>query len=221
MERQYKYLRLCGILGIISFLSYLLAVVFSPYAYPGYDWMSQAVSDLSAVSAPSLGLWNQLSCLYGKCGIVSIMAVSIYIAETKALNKLTRAGIYVFAIMNWISSVGYELFPLSEAGKGMTTFSNIMHVYVVTTAVVITSIVSLCFIIIGCLKSNGCKSLAIWATAALSMMFIGAIGTGIVPEAYFGIVERFSVFSAIGFNAVLGIYLVRGFELRRRTAQNK
>lgn len=221
MERQYKYLSLCGIFGIISFFSYLLAVVFSPYAYPGYDWMSQAVSDLSAVSAPSLGLWNQLSCLYGKCGIVSIMAVSIYIAETKALNKLTRAGIYVFAIMNWISSVGYELFPLSEAGKGMTTFSDIMHVYVVTAAVVITSIVSLCFIIIGCLKSNVCKSLAIWAIAALSMMFIGAIGTGIVPEAYFGIVERFSVFSATGFNAVLGIYLVRGFELRRRTAQNR
>ena len=170
------------------------------------------MSDLSAVSAPSLGLWNQLSCLYGKCGIVSIMAVSIYIAENKSLNKLTRAGIYVFAIMNWISSVGYELFPLSEAGKGMTTFSDIMHVYVVTVAVVITSIVSLCFIIIGCLKSNGCKSLAIWATVALSMMFIGAIGTGIVPEAYFGIVERFSVFSAIGFNAALGIYLLRGFE---------
>lgn len=212
MEQQYKYIRLCGIFGIISFLSYLLAVVFSPFAYPGYDWMSQAVSDLSAVSAPSLGLWNQLSCLYGKCGIVSIMAVSIYLAENKALNKLTRAGIFVFAIMNWISSVGYELFPLSETGKGMTTFSDIMHVYVVTVAVVVTSIVSLSLIIAGGMMKGGDKSLTIWATVALSMMFIGAIGTGIVPKAYFGIVERFSVFSAIGFNAVLGIYLLRGFE---------
>lgn len=212
MGQQYKYLRLCGIFGIISFLSYLLAVIFSPYAYPGYDWMSQAVSDLSSVSAPSLGLWNQLSCLYGKCGIVSIMAVSIYMAETKVLNKQTRDGIYVFAIMDWISSVGYELFPLSETGKGMTTFSDIMHVYVVTVAVVVTSIASLCLIISGCLKNGGCKSLAAWAIVALSMMFIGAIGTGIVPKAYFGIVERFSVFSAIGFNAVLGIYLLRGFE---------
>ena len=32
MGQQYKYLRLCGIFGIISFLSYLLAVVFSPFA---------------------------------------------------------------------------------------------------------------------------------------------------------------------------------------------
>lgn len=101
----------------------------------------------------------------------------------------------------------------------MTTFSDIMHVYVVTAAVVITSIASLSLIIIGCLKSSGHKRLAAWAIVALSMMFIGAIGTGIVPEAYFGIVERFSVFSALGFNAVLGIYLLRGFEfgLKERT----
>lgn len=28
-----------------------------------------------------------------------------------------------------------------------------------------------------------------------------------VPKAYFGVVERFSVFSGTGFNAVLGIHL--------------
>ena len=43
-----------GILGLISLLSYTAAVVFSPLAYPGYDWMAQAVSDLSAADAPSL-----------------------------------------------------------------------------------------------------------------------------------------------------------------------
>lgn len=52
-----------GLLGLISFLSYAAAVVFSPLAYPGYDWRAQAVSDLSAANAPSLALWNQLSAL--------------------------------------------------------------------------------------------------------------------------------------------------------------
>lgn len=47
-----------GLLGILSFLSYAAAVVFAPLAYPGYDWLSQAVSDLSAANAPSLVLWN-------------------------------------------------------------------------------------------------------------------------------------------------------------------
>lgn len=36
-----------GLLGIVSFLSYTAAVVFAPLAYPGYNWMAQAVSDLA------------------------------------------------------------------------------------------------------------------------------------------------------------------------------
>ena len=47
------------LLDFFSFLSYTAAVVFAPLAYPGYNWMAQAVSDLSAANAPSLALWNQ------------------------------------------------------------------------------------------------------------------------------------------------------------------
>lgn len=53
-----------GLLGILSFLSYTAGVVLAPLAYPGYNWMAQAVSDLSAANAPSLALWNQLTALY-------------------------------------------------------------------------------------------------------------------------------------------------------------
>ena len=43
---------------------------------------------------------------------------------------------------------------------------------------------------------------------ALGMMMVGAMGMNIVPKDYFGIVERFSVFAATGYNAVLGIELL-------------
>ncbi|MCI6736731.1 MAG: DUF998 domain-containing protein [Intestinibacter sp.] len=46
-----------GLLGVVSLLSYTAAVIFSPSAYPGYNWMEQAVSDLSANNAPSKMLW--------------------------------------------------------------------------------------------------------------------------------------------------------------------
>ena len=59
-----------GLLGVVSFLSYTAAVVVAPLAYPGYNWMAQAVSDLSAANAPSLALWNQLSALYNACEVV-------------------------------------------------------------------------------------------------------------------------------------------------------
>lgn len=197
-----------GLLGVVSLLSYTAAVIFAPLAYPGYNWMAQAVSDLSASNAPSQTLWNQLASLYGVCGMISIMMVCVFIQEK--LNKTLRAGIYLFAIMNWVSNVGYAMFPLSDSGNA-GTFQDIMHVYVVTVLVVMLSIASLVVIMIGGYRDKKYRSLAIWATVALTFMFMGAIGTNAVPKEFFGIPERFSVFAATTFNAVLGIYLFRGF----------
>ncbi len=198
-----------GLLGIVSLLSYTAAVLFSPLAYPGYDWMAQAVSDLSAANAPSKMLWDQLSSLYGVCGMISIMMVCVFIQGK--LNRTLRAGIYLFAGMNWVTNVGYAMFPLSDSGYA-GTFQDIMHVYVVTVSVVLLSIASLVVIMVGGYRDKRYRSLALWATAALALMLMGAVGTNAVPPEFFGIPERFSVFAATGFNAVLGVYLFRGFE---------
>lgn len=136
------------------------------------------------------------------------MMVVVYVQDK--LNKTLRLGINLFAAMNWISAVGYAMFPLSESGNA-GTFQDIMHIYVVTVLVVLLSIASLVVIMVGGYREKQYKSLAIWATVALLMMFGGAIGVGIVPPEYFGIPERFSVFAAVGFNAVLGVYLFNGF----------
>lgn len=69
------------------------------------------------------------------------------------------------------------------------------------------SIVSLVIIIIAGIKDKSCRSYGICAGIALGMMLVGALGMNMVPKAYFGVVERFSVFAATGFNAVPGIHL--------------
>lgn len=196
-----------GLLGIISLLSYSAAVLVTPLAFPGYNWMEQAVSDLSATKAPSLMLWNQLASLYNLCGLISIMMVCVFIQ--KKLNKTIRLGIYLFAMMNWVSAVGYSIFPLI-INESVWNFQNIMHI-AVTGMVVLLSISSLVIIMLGGYRNQQYVSLAVWATVALLIMVIGAIGTAIVPAEFFGIPERFSVFSATGFNAILGIYLFMGF----------
>ena len=132
-----------GLLGVVSFLSYTAAVVFAPLTYPGYNWMAQAVSDLSAANAPSLALWNQLSALYNACEVVCATVVCIGIQGQK--TKLLRSGIYLFAIMEWISAVGYRMFPLSSSGYA-GAFQDVMHM-VTTALVVLLSIVSLTMII--------------------------------------------------------------------------
>ncbi|WP_044915420.1 DUF998 domain-containing protein [Butyrivibrio sp. WCE2006] len=194
-----------GICGIISLLSYTAMVVFSPLAYPGYDWLSMAVSDLSAVGAPSAELAGQLNALYGPCGLVSIMAVCV--ASQNLKTKVLRLGIYFFAAMEWISDVGYKLFPwVADADSSHP--QNIMHL-IVTALVVIFSLTALILSIIGA-KKEGMKSLFIWACVCLAAMLLGPVGTGIMPKAVFGLFERFSTFSAVTFNAVLGTFLFLG-----------
>lgn len=208
MERKTKKInktpvQMLGFAGVVSFLSYACAVVFSPLAYPGYDWLSQAVSDLSAANAPSLGLWNSLTALYNVCEVLCATVVCIAIQGKK--TKILRIGTYLFAAMEWVSAIGYRAFPLSDSGFAGEA-QDVMHM-VVTVAVVLLSIASLVTIIVSGAKDKTCLSYCVCASVALAMMLVGALGMKIVPPEYFGVVERFSVFAATGFNCALGLHL--------------
>ena len=109
-------------------------------------------------------------------------------------TRRLRAGVYLFAIMEWVSAIGYRM------------FQDVMQM-VVTALVVLLSIVSLSVIVSAGLKDKSCRFYGVCAAIALGMMIIGAMGMKIVPAQYFGVVERFSVFAATGFNAALGIHL--------------
>ena len=194
-----------GIFGILSLLSYTAMVVFSPLAYPGYDWLSRAVSDLTAVGAPSAALAERLNALFGPCAMVSVMAVCVGASSLR--SGLLRTGISLFAVMEWITAVGYRMFPLVE-GEAMTSFSNAMHI-LVTVLVVLFSVLSLVLIAAGGRKEP-MKDLGRWAVLCLAAMVTGALGTGIMPRAVFGLFERLSAFSAVVFNAVLGAFLWMG-----------
>ena len=120
-------------------------------------------------------------------------------------TRRLRAGVYLFAIMEWVSAIGYRMFPLSDSDYA-GAFQDVMHM-VVTALVVLLSIVSLSVIVSAGLKDKSCRFYGVCAAIALGMMIIGAMGMKIVPAQYFGVVERFSVFAATGFNAALGIHL--------------
>ena len=200
-----------GLTGLLALISYVAAMIIAPMAYPGYNWMEQAVSDLSAETAPSRQLWDQVSVLYSAGSVVCATCTAIFVSEKKVSTKLFRVGIYLFVIMNWVSRIGYGMFSLSDAGKEIDTFPEIMHM-VVTASVVMLSIAGLGCLIVAGFKNKGVRGEGIWASVALVMMFMGPIGMSAVPPQYFGIFERFSVLAAVGYNAILGIYLFNGFK---------
>lgn len=200
-----KYLKRFGVFGIISLLSYTAMVVFSPLAYPGYDWLSMAVSDLCAEGAPSESLASQLNALFGPCALVSVMAVCVGITGCKV--RPLKLGIYCFATMEWVCNVGYEMFPWVSSAAA-TEPQNVMH-FIVTVLIVVLSLAALILIIVGA-KGKNLTALRIWAIICLAAMLIGPAGTALLPKTLFGLFERFGTFSAVVFNAVLGMDLMNG-----------
>ena len=164
-----------------------------------------AVSNLTAEGAPSLQLATRLNALFGPCSVVSIMAVCVAIAGSK--SKMFKSGVYSFAGMEWICNVGYTMFPW-VADAPNSNPQNVCHL-IVTILVVVLSLAALIMISVSA-KYEGLKSLGIWAIVCLGAMVLGPIGTGLLPKAVFGIFERLSTFSAVIFNAVLGVYLLTG-----------
>lgn len=188
--------------GILSIVFYVLHDVVGAMNYPGYNWMSQAVSNLTASDAASfvvasgfVTVYKILNCLC--CALLCILVKD----ETK---KTFRLGVYIFSIMNFISAIGYALFPLSSSGFD-GSIQSIIHVYVLTAAVVLLSIISLILIAIGSFKSKK-KILGTLAIVSLVLMFVGAVVSQNVPKEIFGIIERFSTYSAVVYTGILGIY---------------
>jgi hypothetical protein len=137
--------------------------------------------------------------------------VAIYVSDKKISTKVFRVGIYSFTVMNWISKIGFAMFSLDDAGKQIASFQEVMHM-IVTAFVVILSIASFILLIIAGCRNKEVRGVGIFAAVFFAMMLMGPIGMQAFPPQYFGIAERFSIYSAIGFNAVLGIYLFNGFE---------
>lgn len=135
-----RLVKACGWLGIIGLFSCASSVIFSPLAYPGYNWLAQAVSDLSATDAPSLQRWNILAAPYEIFTIVCLMMVCVAIQGK--LTRPIRLGIYLFTLMNWVSNLGYKMFPLTSSGNA-GTLQDFIHIYGITLAVVFLSIISL------------------------------------------------------------------------------
>lgn len=205
------------LLGVLQIVFYLLQDILGAMNDPGYQWTRQAVSDLTAVDASSYMIAEGMAHIYGVLAVVSTSMLCIRI--NKKGNSMFRLGIVLFTVMNWISCIGYSMFPLSASGYA-GKFQDIMHVFVITALVVVLSIISLLFITIGGFreKSNlrndemqkkerkAEQILAILALICLVCMIGGAVGSGLVDRAYFGIVERFSTYSAVVFGSALAFY---------------
>jgi hypothetical protein len=188
--------------GLIALIFYFLHVFIGQNIYTNYNWLSQAVSDLTAVNSVSYYEASKYSSLYG---MFSCICCLFLLRKFKNTNKQIFIGIILYTIMNFISTIGYTLFPLSGSGFA-GTFQDIMHFYIVTMSVVLLSIISILFFIFGSFKKNGNILIGVISILCLSLMFFGSVSMNIFPRSYFGLLERFSVFSIVIYTGILGLW---------------
>lgn len=150
-----KFLLVCGIL---SSLIYTAANVFVPMQYPGYSSASQAVSELSAIGAPTRSLWVAWSFAYtflvvafgfgiwqsaGRNRIIRILAVLIFIygalgfgwpfAPMHMREVLASGGGTNSDAMHIIFSIVTILLMLSAIGFGAAAFGKFFRFYSIMT----------------------------------------------------------------------------------------
>ena len=187
--------------GILAVIFYFLHVLLGSIHYPGYDFLSQAVSDLTSDSSPSKEVARFFSSLYG---ILSsfVMIGFLYTFRNEKL-KILKIGIYLLSSMYIISAVGYALFPLAS-DTNINNFQNVMHI-LVTIAVVLLTISSLILLAISFKKINKLPYF-ICTVTTFAVLMIGSISIGFVPKAYFGLAERLSVFSVVLYLLVISYF---------------
>jgi hypothetical protein len=183
--------KLVIVLGMLALVSYFLHVILGQLFYEDYNPLAQAISDLTADDSPSKAIARFFSGLYGLFSVLCMIGLSILVIEVP--SKIIRFGVYLFAVMIATSAIGYALFPLSEAGY-TGTFRDVMHL-IVTGIVVSFTIFSLIVLIIGFRKTKRNYS---WLTlVALLVLFASSMASTQIDQQYFGVAERFSVYTVV------------------------
>ncbi len=90
--KNYKSLnglfKLLCICGVICVLFYLLHDIVGALNYPGYSWLSQAVSDLTATDAPSFPVASIFSSIYGILSCICCLSLCFLISKEKIEKSL-------------------------------------------------------------------------------------------------------------------------------------
>jgi hypothetical membrane protein len=199
METLKNLLPVCGIISVVF---YFLHVVLGTLLYPGYNPMSQAVSDLTASNSPSRNIAFVFSLLYGLFSLV--FSIYFYIYFKQAINTPITLGAAFLCLMT-IVSFGYTFFPLSESGYA-GTFQDKMHM-AVTAAVVLCTIISLVLFTIGFFKTADHKLLGFISAGTFLLLLTGSVLMKLLPREFFGIAERINVYAIVLYIGILSWWM--------------
>jgi hypothetical protein len=195
--------------GILASLLLVAADVINASRYQGYSAWSQAISELSAVGAPT----RRLAVVLGAIYLVLIVAFGsgVWIAGRRAAPergalRVTGALLIAYGIVQ----LAWFPFPMSMRGAE-PTFTDTMHI--VVTAVTVLLIVS--FIAFGAAARRGAFRVYSVGTIVVTLLFgawtaLDAPGLAAgLPTPWMGLKERICYFAPVLWTLVFAAVLLR------------
>ena len=193
------------ICGIIASLLYGAIDILGGMVWHGYSFASQAISELTAIGAPTRQLLAPLYPIYSLLMIVFGSGVSILAGQRRTLRFIGVLQVIIgFVGLAWMS------FPIHMRGVE-PTFTDAMHnTFAGVQTLFILSSIGLGTIAYG--KRFGYYTIGTLVTLIACGILTFAIAGQLVPQQFdnwFGLLERITVYGYMVWVIVLAIVLMR------------
>lgn len=197
-------MRLLLACGIAASLLYVVTDVIGAMSYPGYRYTAQAISEMSAIGAPTAEL---LAPFYTTFSVLFVaFAAGVWFAAGTRRSLRWSAG---FMIALAALGIGWALFPMNARGAERT-FTDTMHLVLSAASVLLlTSAMT-------CAAAAFGRTFRIYSALSITTMLVFGYLTTLdvprvdagLPTPYLGINERLSMAAWLLWIAVLSIELL-------------
>lgn len=191
--------------GILSSASYVAFDLIAAARYPGYSLVNQAISELSAVGAPTAAFWA----FFGPIYAVLFVAFAIGVLRAGRGNSaLRRTGWILLAFVGW--GLLWPFFPMHPRGT-QTATSDLGHLVLGggSSLIIIGFVVSGAFALGRRFRAWSLATAFVYlATSIATFAYVSRIAAGAATPGL-GLVERIMIYSYLLWIAVLAAALVR------------
>jgi hypothetical membrane protein len=204
MELTRNYNKVLLICGIIAPLLYIITDLIASLLYERYSYTDQAISELSAIGAPTQSLWTTMLFLFEF--LIIAFGIGVWFsADHKRTLRITGILLTLWGIFGF----SWLFFPMNMRGN-TGSFSDVGHLVLSALTPVIISA------FIGFGSGAMGKGFRIYSIMTIVVMLVFGAWTGMLvprvaaqlPTPGMGLIERTAVFSPMIWILVLAIILL-------------
>lgn len=189
--------------GIAAPVLYVVMNIVGALRFHGYSTVSQTVSELSAIGAPSRPLWVGLAIVYGMLIIAFGVGTWLSAGDRRAVRVIG-------AVLIADALIGFVWPPMHLRGAG-TSLTDTMHIIFTAVAVPLMSVA------IGVGATVLGRRFRTFSFASLAILLIFGVATGFYgpripknqPTPWVGVLERISIGAFLLWLAIFAIGLLR------------